>query len=111
MTKVLAQTYSAAHEYQRQITSVLISICAFLVILYAFNVYSVISHTVALESVQKQTAALSSSVDSLDSQYLTLSSKASPDTLKEYGFMQGQVSAFISRTTSLGSVATRAHEL
>ncbi len=111
MTKALAHTYIIAHEYHRQILGALVAVCGFLLVLYAMNVYSVISHTVALESIQKQTTALATAIDGLDSKYLDLSSKASPDTLKEYGFTQGQISAFISRTTSLGSVASRAHEL
>lgn len=111
MTKVLALTYSAAHEHQSHIIRGVLIACAFLLALYAANVYAVISRTVALESIQKQTAALSTQVDSLDSQYLQLSSRANPDSLGQYGFTQGQVSAFISRTTSLGSVATRVHEL
>lgn len=111
MTKTLAQTYSIAQEYQRQIIAAALIACVFMLALYALNVYSVISHTVALESVQKQTATLSTSVDALDSQYLALTSKADPDKLADYGFRQGQVSAYISRTASLGSLATRAHEL
>jgi hypothetical protein len=79
--------------------------------LYAVNIYKVISRTVALESVEKQIASLTTSVDGLDSQYLGLTSKISPDTLSDYGLSQGQVSVFISRTTSLGSVASRDHEL
>ena len=111
MTKVLAQTYRIAETHQRHITLALLAACAFSVLIYALNVYRVISHTVALEAIQKQTTTISSSVDALDTEYLGLSSKASPDTLKDYGFEQGQVSAFISRTTSLGTVASRANEL
>jgi len=56
-------------------------------------------------------ASLAGTVQRLDSEYLELSSKVTPDNLKAYGFSQGQVSAYISRTSSLGSVALRGHEL
>ena len=111
MTKAIAQTYTTSREYSREINTALIAACSFLLMLYAVNVYRVISRTVALESVDKQTASLTTSVDSLDSQYLALTSKISPDALADYGLKQGQVSAFISRTTPLGSVASRDHEL
>ncbi len=111
MTKAIAQTYTVVEMYSRQINTALIFICVFTLFLYAMNVYHVISRTVALESIQGQTADLTASVDKLDGQYLEMASKISPDALQTYGFKQGQVSAFISRTTPLGSVATRGHEL
>ena len=111
MTKAIAFTYNVTQTYQSYIIKAVLISCGFLLTLYALNVYAVISHTVAVESLEKQSAALSTSVDSLDAKYLELSSKATPDALADYGYIQGQVSAFISRTTSLGSLATRAHEL
>jgi hypothetical protein len=110
MTKAIAQTYKTTHEYSREINAALIAACALFLMIYSLNVYRVVSRTVALKSVENQTATLTTAVDGLDSQYLQLTSKLSPDTLHDYGLSQGQVSAFISRTTSLGSVASRDHE-
>ncbi len=111
MTKAIAQTYSLVHEYRRRITLALLAGCAFLLLIYAVNVYSIISRTIALEAIQKQTATLTTAVDSLDSEYLKISGRIGPDSLKEYGFTQGQVSVFIPRNSSLGSLAARTHEL
>jgi virulence-associated protein VapD len=82
-----------------------------MVCVYGMNVYAAISHTVAIQNVEKQVSGLSSSVDSLDAQYIRLSSAITPDVLPKHGFSQAQVSAFISRSVSLGSVALSGHEL
>ena len=111
MTKAIAQTYGTAREYRLQIMYAVLAVCALLVIAYAVNVYSVISHTVALQKVQAETSALTSDTEKLDSQYLGLSRTVTPDNLRKYGLQEGQVSAYISRTASLGSVAVRGHEL
>ncbi|MEA2715519.1 MAG: hypothetical protein QOG91_547 [Candidatus Parcubacteria bacterium] len=111
MIKAISQTYRFAQEYRRQITCVLVIACAVFAYVYAVNIYRVISHTVALEKIEKEAASLSGAVGLLDSEYLDLSSKITPDNLKAYGFSEGQVSAYISRTSSLGSVALRGHEL
>jgi hypothetical protein len=69
---------------------------------------------VALESIQKQSAALSASVSDLDSKYLELGSAVTPDSLATYGLVQGKVSAYIPRTAptaSLNTLAARGHEL
>lgn len=110
MTTAIAITYKFAHDYRRQITCVLVIACAAFAYIYAMNIYAVVSHTVALEKVEKQTASLAGAVEKLDSQYLELSSKVTPDNLKAYGFTQGKVSTYIPRTSSLG-VALRGHEL
>jgi hypothetical protein len=89
----------------------LIVICTILGIFYAINLYSIISNTVALQHIGKETRALTSEVEALDTQYLKLSSKITPDALKTYGLGTGEVSFFIPRTSSLGSVATAGHEL
>ena len=110
MIKAIAQTYRFAQEYRRQIACVLFIACAVFAYIYAVNIYRVISHTIALEEVQKETASLSGAGGLLDSQYLELSSKITPDNLKAYGFSEGQVSQYISRTSSLGRVALGGHE-
>jgi len=111
MTKAITHTYSFVHEYRRQITLTLIATCAVLVLIYAFNLYRVISHTITLQQITAQESTLSTSIQTLDTQYQAVSGKITPDTLRTYGFGQGKISAFISRTASLGSVALAGHEL
>ena len=111
MTQAITRTYNITHEYRRQITTTLLAVCVVLTLLYAVNLYQVISRTVSLQRVNAQVAALDVAVQALDTQYLGISSKITPDILRAYGFDQGQVSAFISRTASLGRVAMVGHEL
>jgi VIT1/CCC1 family predicted Fe2+/Mn2+ transporter len=111
MTKAIATTYTIASEYRKQLLTAFLIASAFLVLLYAFNVYSVISKTVALQKVQNDIAATGKSVESLDSAYLDIASKITPDGLGNYGFKEGKVSAYISRTAPLSRVALGGHEL
>jgi len=85
--------------------------CAILIFFYAVNVYRVISHTVALQKVTTSLTSIGSAVGDLDAHYLALSSQVTPDSLSKYGLTQTQVSEFISRTSTLGTVATIGHEL
>jgi hypothetical protein len=118
MTKAIVQTYSALHENITKISIAFLLASVFLGILYVGNLFAVISKTVALHDVDAQISSLSSSVDSLDSQYLTLSGKITPDNLASYGMSQVKVSEYISRSTgsNLGyagnyyHVAISAHE-
>jgi hypothetical protein len=89
----------------------LIVVSAVLAYFYATSMYSVISNMVAIEKLQSKTAALSASVSDLDSKYLALSSRLTPDALKSYGLTSGSVSEFVSRTSSLGSAKAEGHEL
>ncbi len=111
MTQAITHTYTIVHDYRRQITQALFATCMVLALIYAINLYRVISHTIALQKITLQQAGLNSAIQTLDTQYLAISSKITPDTLKNYGFDQGKVSAFISRTGMLGSVAIVGHEL
>jgi hypothetical protein len=115
MTKAIAHTsihvVSTLHGYRRQITLALVATSAMLVAIYAVNLYRVISHTVAIQDLGAQAAALDASVDKLDGQYVALSHAITPDAISARGFGQGKVSAFISRTASLGRIALAGHEL
>ena len=107
MTKAIAQTYTAAHEYaheyRAQISYALIAMCALRVVLYGLNLYGVINRTVATEQAIKQAAALSTTVQSLDAKYLELSqSVAAPSALKSHGLSRGEVSQYISRSSNGG---------
>jgi hypothetical protein len=114
MTQTLAQTAThlfSQYEFRMKMTQVLMAVCAFLAIMYAANLYSIISDTVALKHLQNQTLALTSSVEELDTEYLSLSSKITPDALNSFGLETGTVSYFISRTGTLGRVALNGREL
>jgi hypothetical protein len=111
MTKAIAQTYTVANDHRAYITYALMGVCLFMMLAYAANLYSVISHTVALQKTEKSVTALSAAVDNLDADYIRISSRITPDTLSAHGFSQGHVSAFIPRSTSLGRVALGGYEL
>ena len=110
MKKVLSQTYTIAHTYRRDITSVLLFACIVTALFYVVNLYQVITNTVALQQISRDTRSLNTSVQNLDSQYLGLSKAITADSIQARGYEQVTVSAFISRTT-LGRVALVGHEL
>ncbi|MBU6231091.1 MAG: hypothetical protein KGI45_03880 [Patescibacteria group bacterium] len=98
----MTAAYDLANEHRRQIVCSLLIASSCLAAIYVLNIYSVVSKTVALQRTEKQIASLSQGVEDLDSQYLALSSKITPDSLKEYGLSQVQVSEYISRSSTLG---------
>lgn len=104
MTKAITHTYSVFFEFRRQITMALTMLCVLTALIYAANLYRVISHTIALQDTSSQMASVNASIDVLDGQYLSVSRTITPDTVTAHGFDNGKVSAFISRTTSLGRV-------
>ena len=106
MTKAIAQTYTVAHEYRVQITTALLSTCAVLLVIYGINVYMVISHTIALQKTEAEVAQVSSTVAGLDAHYLQLSGNITPAILKAHGFDQGQATAYITHSSSLGVAMT-----
>ena len=112
MTKAIAKTYETINEHRLHLTLLFVAACVAMASICAFNVYKVISRTVATQSVRSEIVALQNSVDSLDSEYLSLSSKITPDSAAAYGMTQGQVSQYIVRTVSLGrGVALSGYEL
>jgi hypothetical protein len=111
MTKIIAKTYSLADDNRAMITKTLLAGCLVMAFLYAFNMYSVITKTVAAQVIEKQMVTLASSVQKLDAHYITLSNKITREMASDYGLMQGQVSAYISRTKSVGSVGATVTKL
>ena len=117
MTKIIAQTYNVTTPYRAYVTGALMCGCLMAAFLYAISLYHVISRTVALEHMDSQSAALTSRVEALDSQYLALSNAVPPDALSSYGLVEGQVTAYIPRSVStayaasLGTFAVGGHEL
>lgn len=111
MTKIIAQTYSITREHQIFITYSVIGLCLLFALAYGVNLYLVITRTVALQKVEKQITSIEASVRNLDSEYISLSSKITKEMAKSYGFREIEVSAYINRNISLGSVALRASDL
>jgi len=107
MTKAIALTYTAAKDFRAEIAYVALAACVGMALVYGFNLYKVIDQTIALRTVQSQEVALQSSLSGLNTQYLDLSSKITPDSLRQYGFSQGQVAEYITRDSSENSVALR----
>ena len=111
MTKAIAHTYSITREYQAFLTYTLVGFCLLSALIYGINLYSVITHTVALQKIEKQIATVLSSVQILDAKYISLSSGITKEMAKNYGLRETGVSAYINRTVSLGRVALRASDL
>lgn len=111
MTKAIAQTYDVINENMMKVSYVAIAACLLLVLIYVINIFSIISKTVALQRVESEIIALSSNVDNLDSQYLNLSGRITPDNLSAYGMTQGKVSAYIARSNDakLGVATNNSH--
>ncbi len=107
MTKAIAQTYTVAKDFRAEIAYVVLAACVAMALVYGFNLYKVINQTIALRQIQSQEVALQSSLSTLNAQYLSLSSGITADTLHHYGFTQGQVSEYITRSSSENSVALR----
>jgi hypothetical protein len=102
MTKVITRTYSLTKEYQSLLIGTLFIGCIVSAVLYAFNIYSIVTKTVAVGKIEAQTASVEKTVQVLDTQYILLSNKITPEMAKSYGLHEGVVSAYIPRTTSLG---------
>ncbi len=110
MTKALAQTYTTVHTYRVFIMRVLCAACIMATLWYGINVYEAVSRTIAAEHISSQANALNNSVNDLGTQYMKLENSASPSLLSSYGMTVSQVTAYIPRTASLGSVALSSHE-
>lgn len=106
MTKAIAQTYTAAYSNRRTITIALMGMCLMAAAFYLANIYRVVSHGMAAQRVAEQIAATEASIRDLDGRYLSVSKSITPDVLRAHGFDKGEVTAFISRTASLGYVSS-----
>lgn len=101
MTKAISQTYSRLNDNVKIISYTFLIGCLILVFIYSLNLFKVISNTVALQKTESKMSELSSSVDELDTQYLSLSGNINPDNLDAYGMTKGTVSVYISKSAVL----------
>ena len=111
MTKAIINTYTTVHTYRVIIMKALCVGCALATLWYGVNVFQAISKTIATEHMSAKASSLSNSVNQLGTQYIKLANLASPSALATHGMTVTQVSAYIPRTASLGSVALSGHEL
>ena len=110
MKKAIVSTAEHVHAYRAAITLALLCGSGLCVLFYAMNLYTLISRTVAVRQAESQVADLSSQISALDSQYLSLTSAITPDTLAAHGFAPGKVTAYI-RLDQPTAVALAGHEL
>ncbi len=104
MTRTIAQTYHIVRDYRRIIALALIAACVASAMFYASGIYSAISYSMAIRVVNQDISKAMSDIQDLDGQYAKLSASITPDLLQAHGFEVGDVSAFISRSASLGLV-------
>lgn len=109
MTKTIVKTYGVINDYIRLICQAFLIGCLFLIAIYSFHLFSLISKTVAMEKIESEFSSLSGSIDSLDEQFLALSGKITPDNISQYGLSKGKVSQYISRSTKIGVLENANH--
>ena len=107
MTKIFTKKYTS---FRLRATYIVLAACAFSMFFYAVNVYNVIAQTILIQKVESTAASLENQVAILDSKYLDISGKLTPDLISTYGLRQVTIADFISRTPSDDRVALLGHE-
>jgi len=102
MTKAITFTYTTAYEHRSLLAYTFAAGCCLMAFIYIAGLYGTIAHTVSLQRTQSSVAAASAEIGSLDATYLHLSSSVTPTMLASHGFVAGQPSAYISRSSSAG---------
>lgn len=114
MKKAITTTAGELHAYRAMITLAILAASPLCAVFYAFNLYSMISRTVALRHAESAITAASTDVGRLDAEYLKLAASVTPDLLASHGLAEGKVSLYITRTAataSLPALAQGGHEL
>lgn len=114
MKRSIVNTAGHVNDHRAILTAALLFGSVLCAAFYAFNLYTLISHTVALRQIDSQMVAIGSELSSLDSEYLKLASAITPDAVTAHGLMPAQVSVYITRpqpTASIGNLAQGGHEL
>ncbi|MBU6426995.1 hypothetical protein KGQ27_02020 [Patescibacteria group bacterium] len=101
MTKAIANTVYLTNEYRALIARILTGGCLLAVLVYGLNIYAAISDAVALEKVENETAIVENKVQALDTNYIALSGKITPDMAKSYGLTQTATAEYINRNGAL----------
>jgi hypothetical protein len=106
----IAYNVNKALHYRERIVISLVAIAIFFAGAYVFFVRSAIINVVARETVAKQIQTDSTAVSSLENQYFTLKSTITMDTATSLGFAPTTVSAFISVSPSVPTVAISSND-
>ena len=114
ITRIVGATAKQNGHSLQIFTLAMLGACFITAVLYAINLYSLISYTVVIQRAETRSAALSGDLSRLDSEYLKLSTAITPDSLAKHGLAEGHVSIYITRpapTASRGDLAALSHEL
>ncbi|MCX6715679.1 MAG: hypothetical protein NT077_01525 [Candidatus Taylorbacteria bacterium] len=114
MKRVIVSTAGHIHDHRAKLSLVILSACVLVAVFYAVNLYTLVSHTIAIKQIESRAASLSGSLSALDAEYLKLTSTITPDILAEHGLVAGEVSLYITRpapTASAGNLASLGNEL
>ena len=111
MTQTITHTFEHMHISRTTVTYLLSGVCLLFAVMYVFNMYRVISSSVALQNVEARTATVQSAVQDLDMKYISLSNRITPDLVHARGMSEGTVTSYISRTPSLGVVSLSGYGL
>ncbi len=111
MKRVIVNTAGHISDHRAKLTFAIMGACAVAAIFYAVNLYTLISHTVAMQKMESQAAVLGSAIGKLDAEYLRISSKITPDSLASYGLVPGHVSMYITRPAATANLVSLGNEL
>jgi hypothetical protein len=111
MTQTIARTYEHFSFSKTYATYALSGICLLFAMTYVFNMYRVISYSVALQNVEVNIVSVQNDVQELDTRYISLSNRITPDLVRSRGMKEGVVTNYISRNSSLGMVSLSGYGL
>jgi len=102
MTRTIVNTASYIQDHMVKLTLAVIGMCVIVALFYVMNLHTLISRTLAIKQIENKIILVSSALSKLDSEYFALSNAITPDSMKQYGLSQGQISLYITRNQSLG---------
>lgn len=106
MTKAIAKTYSVTNENRIYLTKLFLYGSLLMALVYACNLYNIITRTVAAERLEKEIVKTGVKVQALDAEYISLTKEITPEMAKKYGLETNSVSIYIPRSRSLGALDT-----
>lgn len=113
MMRVIAHTAGEINQKRAYISLAVLFLSLVMGLVYAVNLYSLISRTVAIKNIESKINSINSVTSTLDAEYLKLASTITPDAISSHGLKQGRVTAYITRpspTASIINLASGGHE-